>query len=518
MCTGRMNNPPPNVLAFSYDFMGVMTWLPLDQLQSDYYSSDHVKGLVLVVKRQRDVHDPPREPSNEAEEAGGDSDEDQFADEHDLVEDWLFFLASSNDIPRQNWVFVQNCIRRMVAFYRERGHPVETLWPNSDGCGEQFKSRTPFLGLSRLPKLLDLESVDAAFAGSNRFKWKHDTAGGWMKMKVRREQMDSEGMLTGTEMNVPQLIKFLELKGTKNVELEYKYEKKKKRKAPAAAPAATEPGDDATEYAQPWNRRKGRGPNRFFFQVTAQDYEEEQKQVVEAENAVQGTHALHQIVTTREGVLRKRNLLCSCDMCCSQGTDVQDCANAGMVPEWSPEIQIRGLTLNPITRADKLAKLTDDGEEAAANGSFAMNTLVSLPNPGGQPPFHILEVMGEPDVVDAAWVKAHGPVVSPVLSDEHGEPIVMYEGTPILTGYFHQPLSKKGRKWERWDHSWASQGKFSSTFKKWDTFPQVVFPAGMVRHHSFTMTPSPSTGRDKNRTLNSLSDEVYESIIKGLVM
>ena len=146
---------------------------------------------------------------------------------------------------------------------------------------------------------------------------------------------------------------------------------------------------------------------------------------MEAENAVQGTHALHQIVTTREGVLRKQNLLCSCDMCCSQGTDVQDCANAGMVPEWSPEIQIRGLTLNPITRAEKLAKLTDDGEEAAANGSFAMNTLVSLPNPGGQPPFHILEVMGEPDVVDAAWVKAHGPVVSPVLSDEHGEPIVI---------------------------------------------------------------------------------------------
>ena len=60
----------------------------------------------------------------------------------------------------------------------------------------------------------------------------------------------------------------MELKGTKNVQLEYKYEKTKKRKAPsAAAPAATEPGDDATEYAQPWNRRKGRGPTPPLFTI-----------------------------------------------------------------------------------------------------------------------------------------------------------------------------------------------------------------------------------------------------------
>ena len=183
-----MSNPPllpPHLrgMFFSIDFA---TQFDIDKGEEGQNESmqgvPHLVTLVIVVRRHACV---------------ALDDVDSTVDVPIILEDVLIIFADGFLI-KAGWTMVQVCLDRMMKKYAE--HYPGRWNAASDGCASQFKSRKPFMGFRVLQERWNMEMV-WTFAGTGRFKWKHDAHGGVVKALLRsylkRQQHEAMQQVTG---------------------------------------------------------------------------------------------------------------------------------------------------------------------------------------------------------------------------------------------------------------------------------------------------------------------------------
>ena len=146
----RMARPLPRALALTMDFAAVFSWCPFEESQSSYYDRVTLRILVVVVHRQWDPTDPPRQ-GGVSRDANGDVCDEPVCDVH-------YFMALGSDVQSQKWPYVQFALRQLIMHYNQQlSQPVEICDPSMDGCSGQFKSRHTLLGFSRMQELTQLD-------------------------------------------------------------------------------------------------------------------------------------------------------------------------------------------------------------------------------------------------------------------------------------------------------------------------------------------------------------------------
>jgi hypothetical protein len=223
----------------------------------------------------------------------------------------------------------------------------------SDNCSAQFKCRHSLLGMSRLPRLVLNSLVQSPlrtmnkkistlwlWAGAGFFKWRHDTAGGWLKREASKDVLKGErGFFRGSISGAEKLVEFGNLK--------------------LAKPTHTVPKAKASEATCTSYELRVR--ENHFLDISAEDIKIEDAPRADEKSAVTHTQQLHGCWAVSEGRVKVCDRPCSCAVCRADG-DAFMCENKEHKAEWR-DVLIRPEA--PRGACQTRQATTNDGPEIA---------------------------------------------------------------------------------------------------------------------------------------------------------
>ncbi|KAK3287593.1 hypothetical protein CYMTET_4893 [Cymbomonas tetramitiformis] len=387
------------------------------------------------------------------------------------VEDEFFFIADAvKGECEQNWWFVICSLMLLVRHYVELGVTLIGLIIGSDGCGVQFKSKLPFMGMSYFFSLTG-KLLHWFYGGSGRFKGRHDTAGGGLDAFIEKEILKGDGDAEGCGRRI---------------------------KNAADVVAAVNSG-----YGTPLGMANKRVvQRRVAFLITPEMILQAQREGVNAGGeSVHCTRALHDLVPVAPGRVMRRPLSCfTCEACC-EGKWL-DCTNTELCGSYE-EAMIQAATDRDAAHLRRHARqerattamfvgdtlgepLDFTDQRAVAHLEVGNNVAVAIPGDDESPPWTMK--------VTKLIYKLDKEHTSPEFIDANGQPYTFPSGSEVLHGFWYQQKSEASYRYELWDDEWATAGRFSKNFRKnskafleHTLFPHLVFPASWVFHSKFDM-------------------------------
>jgi hypothetical protein len=345
----------------------------------------------------------------------------------EVVREDFFWLYDGRG-HKAGWDVIEHAVDQLRQHFS--AHGINRVVCCIDNCAAQFKCCSAFLGMSNLQHRWGISCrLEWIYGGAERFKWVHDTAGGWVKHTLRTEVLHFATVEQPAVENAASAVRFL---------------------------------DSVQVMVGPSARVHG----RHFFELDEATVQRLKRNASRSVSTVEGTRAIHAIRPCPEvpGRLYARDLGCGCAACVVGDFAAEQCKNADYVSGW------RAVVVEPCASAP------DPDDEDEPDAVIEVGSVVAIPSnldsdDGDELPFFLLEI-----------TKASHYLTAPVSNDARKrgkQPLTFAVGERVLEARWLQQCAKPqggDLLFERWDDDWASQstGKWAGGKPPWKDVPLVI--------------------------------------------
>lgn len=248
------------------------------------------------------------------------------------------------------WYVVEHAIDMLRKHFAPQG--IKRVVCCSDNCACQFKCCTVFLGMSLLQHRWGTACLlEWLYGGAERFKWVHDTAGGWVKHALRTEVQRFSDVHKDAITDAASAVRFLI--------------------GSAEAPA---PGRVVRD--------------RHFFHLDLAVLTQLKRNVKRSKSTVAGTRGFHAVRPCAEVpgrlYVRERGCACAHAGCLAGDFSAGRCDNSDYVPVWRPV---------DVTQSDTATQEEEvDAEEPEAVIHVGSVVAIASYADEDDPPFFLVQI------------------------------------------------------------------------------------------------------------------------------